>query len=67
QNLENQKLELLNKLELKRVGLYPNEENEIGYFGTFDYSIKIDDEYCDQLLVVNTKNSGKFDHITWES
>lgn len=66
-NIEDQKLELLNKLELKRVGLYPHKEQEIGYFGIFDYSIKIEGEYCNQLLVVNIQSNGDFDHITWES
>lgn len=62
-----QKLQLLNKLELKRVGMYPDEKYGASYFGVFDYSIKIDDEYCNQLLVVKTTNKGTLDHITWES
>ena len=62
-----QKLQLLNRLELQRVGLYPNQENGSDHFGTFDYSIKINGEYCNQLLVVNTKANGEIDHITWES
>ncbi|MCU0393206.1 MAG: DUF2004 domain-containing protein [Thermoflexibacter sp.] len=41
--------QLLSKLELKRVGMYPDEKNEIGYFGVFDYSIKIGNEYCDMV------------------
>ena len=68
QSRENQKLQLLNKMELLRVGLYPNQKNEIGYYGVFDYSIKMaDGEYCNQLLVVKTKERGELDHVTWES
>lgn len=67
QGLQQQKQQLLNKLELIRVGLYPNNNQETDYFGVFDYSIKIDDEYCNQLLVVKTNNQGELDHITWES
>ncbi|MFK7906404.1 MAG: DUF2004 domain-containing protein [Chitinophagales bacterium] len=61
---ENQKRQLLEKLELKRVGLYPDET---GYFGVFDYSIKLGDEFCNQLLVINTNEKGELDDITWES
>lgn len=67
QNLKNQRMQLLNQLELIRVGMYPDEGQEIGYFGVFDYSIKIEGEYCNQLLVVKTKDTGELDHITWES
>ncbi len=67
QPLKNQKEELLNKLELVRVGLYPNDVSGTESFGVFDYSIKIGDEYCEQLLVVNTKEDGKPSEISWES
>ncbi len=66
-SIDNQKLELLNKLELRRVGLYPDLEPRTELFGVFDYSIKIDGEYCDQLLVVKTDENGEIDHIAWES
>ena len=55
---------LLNKLRLIRVGLYPDYSE---YYGIFDYSIDIDGEPCNQLLVVKTDNNGELDHITWES
>jgi len=54
---------LLEKLKLKRVGIYP----EASHFATFDYSIDIDGEPCDQLLVVNIHENGGLDYITWES
>lgn len=67
QNIESKRIQLLDKLQLTRIGMYPNQESEIGYFGVFDYSIMIDDEYCNQLLVIKTNKIGKLDHITWES
>ncbi|WP_339918469.1 DUF2004 domain-containing protein [Yeosuana marina] len=54
---------LMEKLNLTRVGIYP----QASYFGTFDYSIDIDGEPCNQLLVVNINKDGTLDHITWES
>lgn len=70
-NLENQTVsknrQLLNKLKLIRVGLYPDGKYGTNYFATFDYSIEIDGEPCNQLLVVNTDENGNLDHITWES
>ena len=58
---------LLNKLKLIRVGLYPDGKFGASYFATFDYSIDIDGEPCNQLLVINTDSDGNLDHITWES
>ncbi|NBB28100.1 DUF2004 domain-containing protein [Cellulophaga sp. BC115SP] len=58
--------QLLNKLILIRVGLYPDNAS-IGYSVVFDYSIEIEGEPCNQLLVVKTDIKGKLDHITWES
>ena len=60
-------IQLLNKLKLIRVGLYPDGKYGAEYFATFDYSIDIDGEPCNQLLVVNTDENGNLDHITWES
>jgi hypothetical protein len=54
---------LMEKLNLIRVGIYP----QASYYGTFDYSIDIDGEPCNQLLVVNINKDGTLDHITWES
>ena len=60
-------VQLLKKLKLIRVGIYPDRKYGASYFATFDYSIDVDGEPCNQLLVVNTDESGKLDHITWES
>jgi hypothetical protein len=49
-------------LHLKRVGFYPDEENQ---FAVFDYTI--DKELTDYLVVVNFRKDGKIDHITMES
>lgn len=59
--------QLLNKLKLIRVGLYPDGKYGANYYGVFDYSIDIDGEPCNQLLVVKTNETGDLDHITWES
>lgn len=56
---------LLNNLRLIRLGLYPDANDNI--FGVFDYSIYINGEPCNQLLVVKTDVKGNIDHITWES
>ncbi|AYN06295.1 DUF2004 domain-containing protein [Flavobacterium sp. 140616W15] len=58
---------LLNELKLNRVGLYPDGKYNTTYYGVFDYSIDIDGEPCDQLLVVKTNEKGNLDQITWES
>lgn len=55
-------LQLLSKLKLVRVGLYPDNENN---FATFDYSIGKD--ITDQLVVVNTDENGQLEYITMES
>lgn len=59
--------QLLGKLILIRVGLYPEVKSNSDYFGVFDYSIEIDGEISNQLLVVKTNEKGELDHITWES
>lgn len=63
----NKEKQLLSKLKLIRVGLYPDGKFDSEYFGVFDYSIDIDGEPCNQLLVINTDEKGKLHHITWES
>lgn len=60
-------LQLLGKLKLIRVGLYPDGKYGADYYGVFDYSIEIDGEPCNQLLVVKTNENGDLDHIAWES
>ena len=54
---------LMDQLNLIRVGIYP----QASYFATFDYSIDIDGEPCNQLLVLNINIDGTLDYITWES
>ena len=54
---------LMEQLNLIRVGIYP----QASYFATFDYSIDIDGEPCNQLLVLNINQDGTLDYITWES
>ena len=54
---------LMEQLNLIRVGIYP----QASYFATFDYSIDIDGESCNQLLVLNINQDGTLDYITWES
>ncbi len=57
--------QLLNKLKLIRVGIYPDHNSEC--YGVFDYSIDLNGEPCNELLVVKTDKIGNLDHITWES
>lgn len=54
---------LIEKMNLIRVGIYPLATN----FGTFDYSIDINGEPCNQLLVLNINKDGTLNYITWES
>ncbi len=54
---------LMEQLKLIRVGIYP----QASYLATFDYSIDIDGEPCNQLLVLNINQDGTLDYITWES
>ena len=65
--------QLLNKLTLERVGLYPDGKYETKYFAVFDYTFEgnvyIDGRrtITDQIIVVKTDNNGKLDHLSWES
>ncbi|MDY8137273.1 DUF2004 domain-containing protein [Aquimarina sp. 2201CG5-10] len=54
---------LMEQLNLTRVGIYP----QAPYFATFDYTIDIHGEPCNQLLVLNVNYDGTLDYITWES
>jgi hypothetical protein len=58
---------LLKELKSIRVGLYPDGKYGAEQFATFDYSIYLEGEPCNQLLAVNTDEQGKVDHISWES
>jgi hypothetical protein len=55
-------LQLLNALQLVRVGLYPDSETQ---FAIFDYSIGQD--LTQYLVVINTDENGKLDYMTMES
>lgn len=65
-NTSNQVL-LLKKLQLNRIGLYPDGKYNTNYYAVFDYSIDINNQPCDQILVVKTNEKGDLDHIAWES
>lgn len=54
--------QLLTKLKLVRVGLYPDSEDN---FVTFDYSIGQD--ITNYLVVTNTDENGQLDYMTMES
>lgn len=53
---------LLQKLQLVRVGIYPDSENQ---FAIFDYSIG--QELTGYLVVINTDENGNLEHMTMES
>ncbi len=55
----------LTKLDLIRVGLYPDGKYNTSYFAVFDYTINRD--LSDQLIVVNIDENGTLDHLSWES
>jgi hypothetical protein len=54
--------QLLKKLHLVRVGIYPEGEDQ---FAIFDYSLGSD--ITDQLVVINTDENGNLVYITMES
>ena len=54
--------QLLAKLKLVRVGLYPDSEDN---FAIFDYSIGQD--ITNYLVVINTDENGQLDYMTMES
>ncbi len=58
---------LLKELKLIRVGFYPDGKYDAEQFATFDYSIYLAGEPCNQLLAVNSDEQGRVDHISWES
>lgn len=55
----------LTKLNLTRVGLYPDGKYDTSYFAVFDYTLNKD--LTDQLIVVKTDENGNLDHLSWES
>ncbi len=54
--------ELLKKIHLVRVGIYPDSDEQ---FAVFDYSLGKD--ITGYLVVVNTDENGNLDYITMES
>lgn len=59
-----QEQQIINKLKLIDVGLH--SDNNV-YTGIFEYSIAIDGEMCNQVLVVYVDINGSLDKILWES
>lgn len=59
--------QLLNKLELTRIALYPDGKYAATYYAMFDYTIYLDGLPCDQLLAVFTDQQGNLDSIGWDS
>jgi hypothetical protein len=57
-----QDLQLLGRLQLVRVGLYPGSDEQ---FATFDYSIG--QELTNYLVVLFTNEKGELDYMTMES
>lgn len=55
-------LQLINSLQLIRIGFYPDSEFQ---FAVFDYSI--DTDLTQYLIVVNTNQSGNLEYISMES
>ncbi len=54
--------QLLKKLHLIRVGIYPDSEAQ---FAIFDYSLGT--EFTNYLVVINTDENGNLDYMTMES
>lgn len=54
--------QLLKKLHLVRVGIYPGSEDP---FAVFDYSVG--KEITDYLIVINTDENGNLQYLTMES
>lgn len=59
--------QLLHKLELNRVAIYPDGKYGATYYAMFDYTIYLDGLPCDQLLVVFTDKQGGLFDIGWDS
>lgn len=58
---------LLDKLRLERVGFYPDGKYGTTSLAIFDYTIDIDGEPCNQLLVIKWNEQRELAEITWES
>lgn len=54
--------QMLSKIHLQQVWLYPHAEN---YLGIFDYSLGKD--LTNHVVVISLQENGDLHHITWES
>jgi len=61
-SLDEQRIQMLQKVHLKRIGLYPEEPES---FGTFDYTIN--DDLTQYLIVVRFDNQGNITSLEMES
>jgi hypothetical protein len=61
-NAVSPEVQLINSLQLVRIGFYPDSEES---FATFDYSIS--PEITDQLIVILTHSTGVMNYMTIES
>jgi hypothetical protein len=60
-------MQLLKKLQLIRVGLYPDETYGTANYAIFDYTIMEQGEPCNQVLAVKINENGDLVSIDWES
>ncbi|UIR55075.1 DUF2004 domain-containing protein [Sphingobacterium sp. SRCM116780] len=76
-DVKNQKVspekQMLGKLKLERIGLYPDGAYNTESFAVFDYTfegnIYVDGRrtITDQIIVLKTSENGAFNDMTWES
>ncbi|WP_276484882.1 DUF2004 domain-containing protein [Paraflavitalea pollutisoli] len=57
--------QLLNKLELVRIGIYADDKN--GFFAVYDYTLLINDRPSSQVLAVEVDDNGSVLSIAWEN
>jgi len=57
--------QLLDKLQLVRVGVYPDAED--GFLAICDYSLAIDGQPSEQVIAISTDENGDVLDIAWES
>jgi len=55
---------LLAKLQLKRIGIYPDQKYD-ACFAIFDYTLNT--SLSDELIVINTNQQGVLEYLAWES
>lgn len=58
-------LQLLNQLQLIRIGIYADDEN--GFFAIYDYTVFIHDRPINQVLAISVDEHGSELDISWES